>query len=96
MIKSKLIISRKSRNISQTDIATYLKISQTQYQKREAGKIKIMFDEWKKIAKLLNMPIEDIFEEHQEIADQRSLKDEIDSIKKRLKILETKLAKTHI
>ena len=96
MIKSKLKIARKLRNISQTDIATYLKISQTQYQKREAGKIKLMFDEWKKIAKLIDVPVEDIFEEHCEIADQRSLKDELDSIKKRLKILERKLAKTYI
>lgn len=33
-------------------MATYLKISQTQYQKRETGKIKISDSEWERIAPL--------------------------------------------
>jgi len=60
MKKEKLINARKAKKISQTDIATYLKISQTQYQKRESGKIKITDLEWKKISTLLDVEIEDI------------------------------------
>ena len=60
----KLIAVRKARKMTQADIATYLKMSQTQYQKRETGKIKISDQEWKDIAKLLDVSVEEIFEEY--------------------------------
>lgn len=60
----KLIAVRKAKKMTQADIATYLKISQTQYQKRETGKIKISDQEWKDIAKLLDVSVEEIFEEY--------------------------------
>lgn len=63
-MNKKLIAVRKARKITQADIATYLKISQTQYQKRETGKIKISDQEWKDIAKLLEVSVEEIFEEY--------------------------------
>jgi transcriptional regulator with XRE-family HTH domain len=63
-MNKKLIAVRKSRKITQADIATYLKISQTQYQKRETGKIKISDQEWKDIARLLDVSVEEIFEEY--------------------------------
>ncbi|WP_160137500.1 helix-turn-helix transcriptional regulator [Chryseobacterium sp. c4a] len=59
----KLIAVRKAKKMTQADIATYLKISQTQYQKRETGKIKISDQEWKDIARLLDVSVEEIFEE---------------------------------
>ncbi|WP_294280002.1 helix-turn-helix transcriptional regulator [uncultured Chryseobacterium sp.] len=62
-MNKKLITVRKAKKITQADIATYLKISQTQYQKRETGKIKISDQEWKDIARLLDVPVKDIFEE---------------------------------
>ncbi|UWX61272.1 helix-turn-helix transcriptional regulator [Chryseobacterium oranimense] len=62
-MNKKLIAVRKARKITQADIATYLKISQTQYQKRETGKIKISDQEWKDIARLLDVSVEEIFEE---------------------------------
>lgn len=63
-MNTKLIALRKARKITQADIATYLKISQTQYQKRETGKIKISDQEWKDIARLLDVSVEEIFEEY--------------------------------
>ncbi|MDN3692469.1 helix-turn-helix transcriptional regulator [Chryseobacterium tructae] len=60
----KLIAVRKAKKMTQADIATYLKISQTQYQKRETGKIKISDQEWVDIARLLDVSVEEIFEEY--------------------------------
>lgn len=63
-MNNKLIAVRKARKITQADIATYLKMSQTQYQKRETGKIKISDQEWKDIARLLDVSVEEIYEEY--------------------------------
>lgn len=63
MKKIKLRALRKLKKISQMDMAVYLKISQTQYQKREAGKILISEKEWIKIAKFLEVDVSEIKEE---------------------------------
>jgi transcriptional regulator with XRE-family HTH domain len=90
MKKEKLIITRKEKKISQADISTYLKISQTQYQKRESGKIKITDKEWQKISKLLDVDVDEIYEEHIE-PDKINLKEELQILKEQIKILEQKL-----
>lgn len=64
MMKNKLIQLRKSQKFSQQDIAEYLKISQAHYQRKETGKIYIKEEEWSKLAKLLNVGIEDIREKN--------------------------------
>lgn len=91
MKKEKLIESRKAKKISQTDVATYLKISQTQYQKRESGKIKITDLEWQRISKLLNVEVDEIYEEHIE-PNTINLKEELQILKEKIKILEQRLA----
>jgi len=63
-MNKKLITVRKARKITQADIATYLKMSQTQYQKRETGKIIISDQEWKDITRLLDVSVEEIYEEY--------------------------------
>jgi len=63
MTKEKLIKARKAKQFSQDDVASYLKITQGYYAMKENGKAKIYDHEWERIAKLLEMPIEDIFEE---------------------------------
>lgn len=81
----KLIAVRKAKKMTQADIATYLKISQTQYQKRETGKIKISDQEWKDIARLLDVSVEEIFEEY---ANQYIiLQKKIEILKLQLKVL---------
>lgn len=91
MKKEKLIIIRKEKQISQADIATYLKISQTQYQKRESGKIKITDKEWQKISKLLNVEVDEIYEEHIKSATI-DLQEELQILKEKITNLEQKLS----
>lgn len=93
MKKEKLIIVRKAKKISQTDIATYLKISQTQYQKRESGKIALTDQEWKKIAKLLDVEFDEIYENDND-ENTIDLKEELQFLKEKIKIFEQKL--THL
>jgi len=92
MKKNKLIRLRKEKKVSQTDIATYLKISQTQYQKRESGKITMTEQEWNKIAILLDVTVDDIHENNNYQLDKKSLKEELEFLKEKIKILEQKLA----
>jgi transcriptional regulator with XRE-family HTH domain len=60
MVKEKLIRARKEKNFSQQDIAEHLKISQTHYLRKEKGEVEIRDDEWERIAKLLNVEVDDI------------------------------------
>lgn len=60
MVKEKLIRARKEKKFSQQDIAEHLNISQTQYLRKEKGEIEIKDEEWERIAKLLDVEIEDI------------------------------------
>lgn len=89
MKKERLIALRKSKKISQADIATYLKISQTQYQKREIGKIKISDSEWKRIAELLGATVDDIYEDTSGFDDKKVM-EEIIWLKEKIEILEKK------
>lgn len=91
MKKIKLIIMRKSKKITQLDMATYLKISQTQYYKRESGIVKISEQEWQKIAKLLEVSVDDIFEEQSNEFDKFSLKQELEYLKVKIRNIEQKL-----
>jgi len=91
MKKEKLIQIRKAKKISQADIATFLKISQTQYQKRESGKIKISDEEWKRMAQLLEVEVEEIFDSNPEHTNEKSLKEELNFLKEKIKNLEERL-----
>ncbi|MCW3162805.1 helix-turn-helix transcriptional regulator [Chryseobacterium oryctis] len=57
-----MIKARKERKFSQQDIAEHLSISQTQYQRKEKGEIGISNSEWERIAKLLEVDVEEIRE----------------------------------
>ena len=91
MTNEKLISVRKAKKMTQADIAIYLKISQPQYFKREKGQVRITDTEWRNIANLLGVEVEDIYEPFAgqiSLHDQLSLK--IDSLKEKLKMLEEK------
>jgi len=60
MIKEKLIRARKDKKFSQQDMAEHLNISQTQYLRKEKGEIEIKDDEWERIAKLLDVEVDEI------------------------------------
>jgi len=63
MVKNRLITARKEKNMTQSDMADLLFISQSQYQRRESGEIRISDDEWIRMAKFLGKDIQDIKEE---------------------------------
>ena len=63
MIKRKLTLARKELNFTQTIMAERLCMTQSQYQRREQGEIRITDDEWVKIAKILGKKVEEIFED---------------------------------
>ena len=63
MVKNKLIAARKEKNMTQNDLADLLFMSQSQYQRREQGDIRISDEEWGRIAKFLGKDIQDIKEE---------------------------------
>ncbi|NJM79680.1 MAG: helix-turn-helix transcriptional regulator [Flavobacterium sp.] len=62
MEKIKLIEARKQKGFSQQQIAEHLCIDVSNYSRREKGQVKISSNEWEKIASLLKIPVEEIFE----------------------------------
>ena len=62
MVKENLIRVRKQKKFSQQDVAEHLNISQTQYQRKEKGEAGITDSEWERIAKLLEVDVEEIKE----------------------------------
>lgn len=62
MMKDILKSKRKDCKLSQEQFAELLFMSQSQYNRREKGLIKISTEEWKKMAKILNVEVENIFE----------------------------------
>lgn len=62
MVKENLIRVRKQKKFSQQDVAEHLSISQTHYQRKEKGEVGITDKEWERIAKLLEVDIEEIKE----------------------------------
>jgi transcriptional regulator with XRE-family HTH domain len=62
MVKSRLIKTRKNLGLSCKEIADLLCIEEYSYRRRENGKTKISNQEWKKLASILSVPFEAIFE----------------------------------
>ena len=62
MEKTKLIDVRTKKGVSQEKMADILSMDVSNYNRREKGTTKISLHEWQKIAKILETPIEDIYE----------------------------------
>ena len=62
MKKIKLIEVRKRKNITQKKIANVLCMDVSNYNRREKGTIRISMQEWQKIAEVLKVPLEEIYE----------------------------------
>ena len=62
MEKIKLIEARKHKNYSQEYIAKKLNINESNYSRREKGLTKITLEEWIKLAQILEIAMEDIYE----------------------------------
>jgi transcriptional regulator with XRE-family HTH domain len=59
----KLRSLRKQRGISQEKIANAIATNPSNYSRKERGEVRIYDDEWEKLAKFLEVPVEDIKEE---------------------------------
>jgi len=62
MEKIKLAEARKNKGYSQGFVAEKLCLNESNYCRREKGHIKISIEEWRKLAELFGVQIEDIFE----------------------------------
>jgi transcriptional regulator with XRE-family HTH domain len=62
MEKSKLIEVRTKKGFTQQQIAKHLVMDVSNFNRREKGQIKISNQEWEKLSKLLEVPLEDIYE----------------------------------
>ena len=67
MTKNKLQEKRISKKLSQEYMANSLGMDVSNYSRRENGQTKISKNEWMKMAKLLDVPLEDIFEDEEGI-----------------------------
>jgi transcriptional regulator with XRE-family HTH domain len=63
MEKTKLIEARKSRGYSQSQVAEYLFMDVSNYNRRENGLSRIHIKEWEKLAQVLETPMENIYED---------------------------------
>ena len=62
MEKIKLIEARKRKGFSQSQIAEKLHMDVSNYNRREKGNAKISYEEWEKIAQILETSVEDIYQ----------------------------------
>lgn len=63
MTMEKLRTLRKQKGYTQQQIADLLATDVSNYSRKENGDVKIFDDEWEKLAKVLDVPVEDIKEE---------------------------------
>ena len=61
MVQEKLIRLRKVYNVTQKELAEYLKITDRTYQNKESGKTAFSSDQMFALAMYFKKPIEDIF-----------------------------------
>ncbi|MDH6254039.1 transcriptional regulator with XRE-family HTH domain [Chryseobacterium sp. H1D6B] len=65
MQKEKLRVVRKKKGYTQQQIADILATDVSNYSRKEGGDVKIIREEWDKIAKFLDVPLEEIYEEEE-------------------------------
>lgn len=63
MQKEKLRLIRKKKGYTQQQIADVIATDVSNYSRKENGDVRIIKDEWEKIANFLEIPLEEIYEE---------------------------------
>ncbi|MGI9582169.1 helix-turn-helix domain-containing protein [Chryseobacterium sp. RRHN12] len=63
MQKEKLRNVRKRKGITQQQVADFMATDVSNYSRKESGDVSIRNDEWEKIARFLEVPVEEIYEE---------------------------------
>ncbi|PQA93932.1 transcriptional regulator [Chryseobacterium shigense] len=65
MQKEKLRDVRKRKGITQQQIADIIATDVSNYSRKESGDVSIRKEEWEKIARFLEVPLEDIYQEEE-------------------------------
>ncbi|WP_223600420.1 helix-turn-helix domain-containing protein [Chryseobacterium sp. GVT01B] len=65
MQKEKLRNVRKRKGITQQQVADFIATDVSNYSRKESGDVSIRNDEWEKIARFLEVPVEEIYEEEE-------------------------------
>lgn len=65
MQKEKLRVIRKQKGYTQQQIADIIATDVSNYSRKESGDVRIVKDEWDKIARFLDVTVEDIYEEEE-------------------------------
>lgn len=63
MQKEKLRVIRKQKGYTQQQVADFIATDVSNYSRKESGDVRIVKDEWDKLARFLDVPVEDIYEE---------------------------------
>ncbi|UZT96158.1 helix-turn-helix transcriptional regulator [Chryseobacterium fluminis] len=65
MQKIKLREIRKRKGYTQQQVADIIPTDVSNYSRKESGDVRIVSEEWNKIARFLDVPLEDIYEEEE-------------------------------
>ncbi|MGK6344092.1 helix-turn-helix transcriptional regulator [Chryseobacterium sp. DT-3] len=65
MQKEKLRVIRKQKGYTQQQIADIIATDVSNYSRKESGDVNIVRDEWDKIARFLDVSVEDIYEDEE-------------------------------
>ncbi|WP_300686830.1 helix-turn-helix transcriptional regulator [Chryseobacterium sp.] len=65
MQKEKLRLLRKQKGYTQQQVADFIATDVSNYSRKENGDVKIISDEWEKLARFLNVPVEEIYEDEE-------------------------------
>jgi len=79
MRHNKLILARKLKGITQSEISSKIAMEQTTYSRKERGKSPISDDEWNRISKALDLPINEI-KDNSEITFNNDINEKMISI----------------
>lgn len=63
MQKEKLRLARKKKGYTQQQIADVIATDVSNYSRKENGDVRIIKEEWEKIAQFLDIPVEEIYED---------------------------------
>lgn len=63
MQKEKLRLIRKQKGYTQQQVADYIATDVSNYSRKESGDVRIIQDEWDKLARFFEVPVEDIYED---------------------------------
>ncbi len=65
MQKEKLRLIRKQKGYTQQQVADFIATDVSNYSRKESGDVRIIPDEWEKLARFLEVPMDEIYEEEE-------------------------------